>query len=55
MIAERALGHAVDIEDTYDQHDFQDQIAEALRKLERMILSIVTSPPSNVIPLSQVR
>lgn len=50
-IAERVLGHDTEgVEGVYDQHEYGDEKAEALRKLVALIAGIVT-PRKNVVPL----
>ena len=55
-ISERVLGHAVgsDVEQTYDVHDYCDEIADALAKLAKLIESIV-HPTDNVVALQRAQ
>jgi integrase len=51
--AERILGHAIrGVEGTYDRHRYEQEKAEALRKLAGLIALIVTPPADNVVPLA---
>jgi integrase len=54
-IAERVLGHAVGtVESIYNRHDYEAEMADALLRLERLIMGIVNPPPAaNVIPVHQ--
>jgi integrase len=55
-ISERVLGHAQEeLIATYDQHDYQDEMADALRKLAALIERIVEPPSENVVALEQAR
>jgi integrase len=55
-VSERVLGHAQAVlVDTYDQHDFVPEKADALAKLAAKIESIVWPPPPNVTALDQHR
>ena len=51
--AERVLGHAIaGVEGVYDRHAYEDEKAEALDKLARLIEAIVNPPDkTNVVPL----
>jgi integrase len=50
-IAERILGHAQDeLIETYDRHDYQDEMADALKRLAALIEQIV-DPQPNVVAL----
>ncbi len=52
-IAERVLGHAVGsaVAQTYDRHDYRDEVNDALQRLAAEIERIVSGPPpSNVVP-----
>jgi integrase len=50
-IAERVLGHAQgELIETYDQHDYLDEMADALRRLAEKIEQIV-DPQSNVVTM----
>jgi integrase len=54
-IAERTLGHAVGGSNTqtYDRHDYRDEIGNALVKLASLIESIIHPPPADdkVVPM----
>jgi integrase len=53
-IAERCLGHAVGgaIAQTYDRHDYRDEMGSALAKLAALIETIVHGKPGdNVVPM----
>jgi integrase len=52
-VAERVLGHVVGgVEAVYDQHGYDSEKADALRKLAALIERIVDSEPGkNVVPL----
>ena len=53
-IAERCLGHAVGgaIAQTYDRHDYRDEVGSALAKLAALIETIVRGEPGgNVVPM----
>jgi integrase len=51
-IAERVLGHAIrGIESVYNRHDFRDEKADALRRLARLIETILNPPSGNVLPM----
>jgi integrase len=50
--AERVLGHAIrGVESVYDRHKYDDQKADALRKLAGLIERIVNPPAGNVVSL----
>jgi integrase len=50
--AERVLGHAIaGVEGVYDRHTYDDQKADALRKLSTLIERIVNPPSENVVAL----
>jgi integrase len=51
--AERVLGHARGvIEETYNVHDYRDEMGNALAKLARLIEQIVRGKPGgNVVPM----
>jgi integrase len=53
-IAERVLGHAVGgVEGVYDRHHYDDEKADALRRLAALIERIVNPPADNVVPLHE--
>ena len=53
-IAERVLGHAVaSVEGVYDRHPYDDEKADALRRLAALIERIVNPPSGNVVPLRE--
>jgi integrase len=55
-IAERTLGHKIGspVAQTYDRHDFSDEVNDALQRLAAEIERILAGPqPSNVVPLEQ--
>jgi integrase len=53
-IAERVLGHAVGgVERVYDRHHYDDEKADALRRLAALIERIVNPPADNVVPLHE--
>jgi integrase len=53
-IAERVLGHAVGgVEGTYDRHTYDDEKADALRRLAALIERIVNPPADNVVALHE--
>ncbi len=55
-IAERVLGHTQDaIIETYDQHDYEKERGEALRKLEGLVQLILDPPDENVVPMGAAR
>jgi integrase len=50
-IAERVMGHARGaIEATYDRHHYRDEMADALKRLARLIEKIVSGEGDNVVP-----
>jgi integrase len=50
--AERVLGHAIGgVEGVYDRHRYDDQKADALRKLAALIERIASPPADNVVAL----
>ena len=51
-IAERLLGHAVggSVAGIYDRHHYRDEIADALKRLARLITQIVDGEGGNVVP-----
>ena len=51
-IAERVLGHAVggSVAGVYDRHHYRDEMADALKRLARLIEKIVSSEGDNVVP-----
>jgi integrase len=50
--AERVLGHSIrGVEKIYNQHTYDEQKADALRKLAALVERIVTPQPENVVPL----
>lgn len=50
--AERVLGHAQgDLIQVYDQHDYQDERGQALRKLEGLVKMILDPPEDNVVQM----
>jgi integrase len=53
-IAERVLGHAVaGVEGVYDRHTYDDEKADALRRLAALIERIVNPPTGNVVALRE--
>jgi integrase len=51
-VGERVLGHAVaGVEGVYDRHHYDDEKAEALRRLAALIERIINPPEGNVVPL----
>jgi integrase len=56
-IAERILGHSVgtSVEAIYDRHSYTDEKADALLKLSRLVESIITPPPPNVVRIDKRR
>ena len=53
-IAERVLGHAVaGVEGIYDRHHYDDEKADALRRLAALIERIVNPPSDNVVALHE--
>jgi integrase len=54
--AERVLGHAiVGVEGIYNRYDFASEKADALLKLSRLVESIITPPPPNVVRIDKRR
>jgi hypothetical protein len=54
--AERVLGHAQgDLIQVYDQHDYEQERGEALRKLEALVKRILDPPEENVVSMEAVR
>ena len=54
--AERVLGHAQgDLIQVYDQHDYEQERGEALRKLEALVKRILDPPEDNVLPMEVAR
>ena len=53
-IAERVLGHAVggSVAGIYDRHHYRDEMADALKRLARLITQIVDGEADNVVPFS---
>jgi integrase len=51
-IAERLLGHAVggSVAPIYDRHHYRDEMADALKRLARLITQIVDGEGGNVVP-----
>lgn len=55
-VSERTLGHVIQgIEGTYDQHDYGDEKADALRRLAGLVDRILNPPAGNVVPLGAVQ
>jgi integrase len=53
-IAERVLGHAVGgVEGVYDRHHYDDEKADALRRLVALVGRIVNPPADNVVVLHE--
>ena len=53
-IAERVRGHAVaGVEGVYDRHRYDDEKADALRRLAALIERIVNPPTGNVVALHE--
>jgi integrase len=53
-ISERVLGHTIEgVEGVYDRHKYDAEKADALRRLEGLIHTIVNPPTGNVLPLRQ--
>jgi integrase len=52
--AERVLGHKVGgaVAQTYDQHDYRDEINDALQRLAAEIERIINPPAGNVVPFA---
>jgi integrase len=54
--SERVLGHAlVGVEGTYDRHGYDDEKADALRRLAALINSIVSPRSADVLPMQRRR
>jgi integrase len=51
-VAERVLGHSVGgvVAQTYDRHQYSDEMADALKRLARLIERIVGGEGDNVVP-----
>jgi hypothetical protein len=55
-IAEMVLGHAREaLLETYDQHSYEDEKADALGKLAALIERIVEPPSKNVVAPEHAR
>lgn len=55
-VSERVLGHVQPVlDDTYDQHDYQEEKANALIRLANEIERIVNPPAPNVVQLRQAQ
>jgi len=53
-IAERVLGHAIPgVEGVYDRHQYDEEKADALRRLAALIEGIVNPAQPNVIPMTK--
>jgi integrase len=53
-IAERVLGHAIaGVEGVYDRHDYFEQKADALIRLNNEIESILKPNNDNIVPLKR--
>ena len=49
--AERVLGHAIiGVAGVYNRHGYSAEIADALKRLARLIEKIVNDEPDNVVP-----
>ena len=54
--SERVLGHVIEgVEGVYDRHDYFEEKAEALVRLEAMLTNILWPSGGNVIQLSEAR
>ena len=54
--AERVLGHAIEgVEGIYNRHDYDEEKADALRKLAALVERIVVPPAENVVALEHAR
>jgi len=54
--SERVLGHVIEgVEGVYDRHDYHEEKAEALTKLEAIVSAILWPSTGNVIQLSDAR
>jgi hypothetical protein len=50
------MGHAIPgVEGIYDRHRYDDEKADALRRLASLIETIINPPADNVRPLRRVR
>jgi hypothetical protein len=55
QVAELVIGHAKrGLARIYDQHEFIDEMREALAAWNTLLASIVSPPPSNVVPMRSV-
>lgn len=55
-ISERVLGHVIKgVEGVYDQHDYDDEKGDALKKLAACVDSILNPAPENVVPMRTAR
>jgi integrase len=55
-IAERVLGHAIPgVEGVYDRFHYDDEKADALRRLAHLIETIINPPKGNVVTMTRTR
>lgn len=55
-VAERVLGHAIPgVEGVYDRHSYDEERAEALSRLARLVEMIINLPNGNVVELQAAR
>jgi integrase len=51
-ISERVLGHVIPgVEGTYDRHEYEEEKADALKRLANLVVCIVDPPTDNVVAL----